>query len=268
MSDLDGVAKDSGDADRPSILAKAFDILGTFNGQHRVLTLTEISRKSGWPKSTVHRLLQRLSELEVIEQHGSGYRLGIRLMQMTSAMPVDGMREMALPHMAQLQAWSNAPVHFGVLRGKDVVVIQTLHAADTTSPIGEPGARIPSHLSAAGRAMLAFLPEEEIDEILAPPLIAMTPTSITDPQEIREQLAAVRSSKSAVQFGEIHAGIGNVASPILIKGRPMGAVAVQFDASKPLSDAITQGVMLTAKRITLDTIALVRKRQELFPYEF
>jgi DNA-binding IclR family transcriptional regulator len=259
------------EADRgapPSILAKAFDILGTFNDQERVLTLTDISRKCGMPKSTVHRLLQRLGMLGVIEQHGGGYRLGIRLLQMVSAMPVDGMRELALPHMAQLQAWSKESVHFGVLRGREVVVLQALFAADHDRPIGEAGTRIPSHLSAMGRAMLAFLPEEELEEILAGPLPSLTASSVTDPQRLREELECVRSTGTALQRNEVHEGLGNVAAPILIKGRPMGAVAVQFDSAELPSDSLVSAVKLTARRVTHDTIGLLNGRRELFPYEF
>ena len=258
-----------GHGESPSILAKAFAVLGAFNDRERVLTLTEISRKSGLPKSTVHRLLQRLGALDVIEPHGSGYRLGIKLLQMVSSMPVDSMRELALPHMAQLQAWSKASVHFGVLRGNEVVVLQALFAPNHELPIGEVGSRLPAHLSALGRMMLAHLPEDELDGVLAGALPALTEHSVTDPELIRVTLKQARAQGYCVQKDEVVLGLGNIAAPILIKGRPMGAVALQFDSSQPVTESLVNAVKVTAHRITRDTVELLANgRQELFPFDF
>ena len=253
----------------PSILAKAFAVLGAFNDRDRVLTLTEISRKSGLPKSTVHRLLQRLAALDVIETHGPGYRIGIKMLQMVSSMPVDSMREAALPHLAQLQAWSKESVHFGVLRGAEVVVLQAFFAPNHELPIGEVGSRVPAHLSALGRMMLAYLPDAELDEVLSGPLAPMTARSITDPKLIRASLQQAKVDGYCVQKDEVVLGLGNIAAPILIKGRPMGAVALQFDSSKPVSEPLVNAVKLTAHRITRDTLDLLANgRQDLFPFGF
>ena len=253
----------------PSILAKAFAVLGAFNDRDRVLTLTEISRKSGLPKSTVHRLIQRLGALDVIEAHGSGYRVGIKLLQMVSSMPVDSMRELALPHMAQLQAWSKSSVHFGVLRGGEVVVLQALFAPNHELPIGEVGSRVPAHLSALGRVMMAHLPDEELGAVLSGPLPALTARSITDPELIRAALERARVEGYCVQRDEVVLGLGNIAAPILIKGRPMGAIALQFDSSQPVTESLVNAVKVTAHRITRDTVELLAGgRQELFPFDF
>ncbi|MEZ2389132.1 IclR family transcriptional regulator [bacterium RCC_150] len=253
----------------PSILAKAFSILESFNDRDRVLTLTEISRRSGLPKSTVHRLLRRLGDLGIIEDHGPGYRLGIKLVRMVSSMPVDLMRELSLPHMAQLQAWSNESVHFGVLRGGDVVVLQALFPPTEAPPIGEAGTRVPAHLSALGRAMLAYLPNEELDEVLGPDLAARTPKSMTDPVLIRTALELIRINGYASQRDEVVMGLGNIAAPILIKGRPMGAVALQMDSFKPMTDQLVNAVKVTAHRITRDAVGLLSHgREELFPYGY
>ncbi|MFD9665013.1 IclR family transcriptional regulator [Rhodococcus sp. NPDC059968] len=252
----------------PSILAKAFSIIDAFNERDRVLTLTQISRKTGLPKSTVHRLLQRLGELAVIEEHGAGYRLGIRLLRLVSSMPVDGMREVALPHLAQLQAWSKESVHFGVLRGNEVVVLQALFAVNHARPIGEVGTRIPAHLSAMGRAMMAHLREEELTELLAGPLVGLTPKSITDPVQIRHELKHIRVAGVAVQKDGVVLGLGNIAAPVLIKGRPMGAVAVQFDSAKEVSESVINAVKLTAHRICRDTTQMLAQgRADLFPFD-
>lgn len=268
MSDREEPPDAAKDSEAPSILAKAFDILGAFNDRHRVLTLTQISRRSQLPKSSVHRLLRRLGALGVIEEHGNGYRLGIRLLQLVGAMPVDSMRELALPHMARLQAWSKESVHFGVLRGGEVVIVQALFSPQHLHPVGTPGTRIPAHLSALGRSMLAYLPDDEVGPLLSGTLLGLTSRSKTDPQAIRAELVAVRVTGAAVQKDEVLLGMGNIAAPILIKGRPMAAVAVQFASSKPVLEATVDAVKLTAQRITRDTVELLASHNELFPYDY
>ena len=104
-----------------SILSKTFDILASFGPDERVLTLTEISRASGLPKSTVHRLINRLIPLGVIEVHRNGYKLGLPMRRFAAAMPIEALRQSALPHLAKLHHWAKRHVHLAQLRGSEVV---------------------------------------------------------------------------------------------------------------------------------------------------
>ncbi len=63
-------------------------------------------------------------------------------------------------------------------------------------------------------------------------------------------------------------GLGNIAAPVLIKGRPMGAVAVQFDSAKEVSESVINAVKLTAHRICRDTTQMLAQgRADLFPFD-
>lgn len=255
--------------DVPSILDKAFAVLQAFTDRDRVLTLTEISNKTGLPKSTVHRLLQRLSALEAIEPHGTGYKIGIHLLQMISSMPVDSARELALPHMAKLQAWSSTSVHFAVLRGKEIVVLQAVFAPDHVLPIAVVGSRLPAHLAALGRVMLAHLPDAELDGVLAGRLPALTERSMTDPLDIRAALEQAKVNGYSLQKDEVVMGLSSIAAPILLKGRPMAAVSSHFDSSIPVDPSLVSAVQLTAHRIQRDLIEfLANGRQQLFPFDY
>ena len=83
----------------PSILSKAFDLLRAFDQTARVMTLSELARAANLPKSTVHRLLARLIDLDVIEHHAQGYRLSLSLIQLGATTPAAGLRELAAPHL-------------------------------------------------------------------------------------------------------------------------------------------------------------------------
>src|SRR5699024_10274570 len=96
-----------------SILSKAFQVLKAFDSTDRVLSLSQVSRVSGLPKSTVHRLIGRLVDLGALEPHRSGYRIGLTIFQIGANMPVHGLRDRALPYLAALHRWSGQTVHFG-----------------------------------------------------------------------------------------------------------------------------------------------------------
>lgn len=252
----------------PSILAKAFSVLRAFDVRDRVLTLTEISAKTLLPKSTVHRLLQRLIALEAIEPHGQGYRVGISLLQMVSAMPLDSARELALRHMANLQNWSKSSVHFGVLRGNEFVVLQALFAPDHVQPVAGIGSRLPAGLTAIGRVMLAHLPDDEIDAILSSKILARTEFSVTDPVAIKAVLKLAKVDGYCVQNNEVVLGLRSIAAPILIKGRPVAAVSTHVDSSVPVTASLVSAVQMTAQHIKRDLSGyLADGQQQLFPFD-
>ena len=82
----------------PSVLWKAFDVLETFNQSRRVMTLSEIARKSGLPKSTTHRILTMLLEVDAVQRVGQGYRIGLRIFTMGTCSAEVQLRNVALPH--------------------------------------------------------------------------------------------------------------------------------------------------------------------------
>src|SRR4051794_26790872 len=123
----------------PSILSKAFELLRAFNSAERVMTLSELSRAAHLPKSTVHRLLARLVELDAVEHHGDGYKLSLGLMQLGATTPAASMRDLALPYLAGLHRWTGETVHFGVLRQFDVVYLEKLAPANSPSELSRVG---------------------------------------------------------------------------------------------------------------------------------
>ena len=94
----------------PSVLWKAFGVLAAFSREDRVLTLAEIARRSGLPKSTAHRVLAMLAETGAVEQGEGGYRLGLRMFSLGALSPEAGLREAAaLVPDGQLLVETDAP---------------------------------------------------------------------------------------------------------------------------------------------------------------
>ncbi|HWD05792.1 MAG TPA: IclR family transcriptional regulator [Amycolatopsis sp.] len=240
--------------DQPaSILSKAFTVLEAFDHEHRVLTLTEIARASGLPKSTTHRLLRRLIPLGVIEPHGPGFKVGLPMRRFASVMPIESLRQSALPHLGSLHRWSGRHVHLGGLRGGRVVFVERFLVPGHELPSASPGTELPAHATALGKAMLAFLAPEELDAVLSQPLEALTPDTVTDPKDLAAELRTVRQRRVAIARGEADPDVTCVAAPILIRGRAVSAISVSAIGRDAATDrSLVDAVCVTADRISRD----------------
>ncbi|MFF3572726.1 IclR family transcriptional regulator [Nocardia jiangxiensis] len=250
--------------ERPtSILSKAFDVLAVFNADQRVLTLTEIARASGLPKSTTHRLLRRLISLGVLEPHGAGFKIGLSMRRLGSAMPIESLRESALPHLGSLHRWSQRHVHLGGLRGDRVIFVERFLVPGRELPSASPGTDIPAHATALGKAMLAFLTQDELDTVLAKPMTPVTAKTVTDARALCAELHDIRSQRFAVAIGESHSDVSCVAAPILIKGRAVSAISVSMTAQEGGVDrALIDAVRVTADRISRDNQQVLAQGHE------
>jgi DNA-binding IclR family transcriptional regulator len=219
----------------PSILTKAFDVLNAFNQNERVMTLSELARASGLPKSTVHRLLARLVEFGALEHHRSGYKLGLGLLQLGATTPAAKMRDQAIPSLVALQRWTRQTVTFAVLRDFDAVYLEKLAPTDSPATLTSIGSRLPANCTAIGKALLA---QEDLDDLAAflpPQLPNMTPYSITDVGEFVEHLRIVRREGIAREHDEAQIGLGGIAAPVIVNGFAIGAIAIGYSSSAPVS---------------------------------
>lgn len=231
----------------PSILSKAFLLLECFSAEDRVLTLTELADRSGLPKSTVHRLLDRLMSLGIIEGHDRRYRIGMRLFAITTAMPASNLRELCLADLARLQAWSGGVVHLAVLRGVHVVYVERIAGPANRVPAPATGQYLPAHGSALGKALLARLTVEERDAILPDPLPRMTPATITDRAALEHQLQEIRRSNIALSLGEWNPDVFSAGSALVAHRRQVGAIAVSKSSPAELTDELKSGLRRTAE---------------------
>lgn len=236
----------------PSILTKAFDLLRAFSPYERVMTLSELARAADLPKSTVHRLLARLVELGAVEHHRAGYKLGLGLLALGASTPAGYMRDLALPHLAQLHRWSGSTVHFAVLRGFDAVYLEKLVAPETSSSITSVGGRLPANCTAIGKALLAYEDFEDLADFLPSPLPALTQHSITDVETLIAELRRVRSEGVAHEHGEAQPGLACTAAPVLMNGYAVGAVSLGHFAEQDPPPRIEDAVRATARRISHD----------------
>lgn len=219
-----------GGAIAPSVLLKAFEVLGAFSPGRRVLTLAEIARRSGLPKSTVHRVLAMLVSLGAVEQAAGGYRVGLRMFSLGTLPPEAALREAAMPHLEDLHRVTGQTLHLAVLRDADVVYLEKLPGRRGIATPALIGDRLPANCTAVGKAMLAFAGDEVLASLTSAPLRRRTGGSLASAQQLRSQLDAIRRDGFATDREESAMGLACVAVPVLAGDRAVAAISVAFPA--------------------------------------
>lgn len=211
-----------------SVVARVAALLGAFDGHEQTLGVSELARRTGLAKTTVHRLAQELVEQGLLETDAGSLRLGLRLYELGErAAQHRNLRDIALPHMADLREATRQTVHLAVLQGTDVVYIQILRSRSAPRMPSRVGGRLPAHATAVGKALLAFAPPEVIDEVIAHGLHPLGPRTTTAPGLLRRELARIRTSGIATEHEESAAGTVCAASAVLDRdGTPRASLSI------------------------------------------
>lgn len=253
----------------PSILSKAFGLLRAFNETDRVMTLSELSRAASLPKSTVHRLLARLVDLDVIEQHDQEYRLSLSLIQLGATTPAAGLRELAAPHLGALLNFTGHTVHLGVLRHVEVVCLDRVSPRGRSESLSAIGARLPANCTALGRTLLAHEDLDLLRTQLPSSLPQLTPHSPSNIDELMAYLLQVRARGIAFVVDEPRIGLSSIAAPVIKQGlapRAVAAVSVTFPTDSPDVAKIEGAVRHTAGCLSIDVTRSIVSRERWLPF--
>jgi DNA-binding IclR family transcriptional regulator len=194
--------------------------------------LVELARELGWNKSTTHRLLATLVALGYAQQdpESGWYRIGLKAFQLGAAYSRDlDLRREAASILIDLQQETDQGVSLVVLdvATREVVYIdrvESSHHLRMHTPIGM---RFPWNCTAAGKAIMAFLPEIEAKPLLASDLPRRTSNSINIAKALRAQFLRVRASGYATDTEENTEGVRCVAAPVFDSaGRVIGAISI------------------------------------------
>jgi DNA-binding IclR family transcriptional regulator len=204
-------------------------VLDTFEGPGR-LSLAQVVRRTGLPRSSAHRLLERLVQLRWLRRHGRDYELGMKLVELGSlAVHQDRIHRAAQPFLHELHRATGLVVHLAVLDGADVVYLEKIAGRFGAAVPTRVGGRQPAHCTAVGKALLAFMDPNRLDEFDIDLLTRKTRYSISTRRQLAEELTAIRVRGVAYERAESVAGFGCVAAPIGDvgnSGEPIAAVSV------------------------------------------
>lgn len=225
-------------------------ILDAFDGPGR-LTLAQVVRRTGLPRSSAHRILGRLVTLRWLHREGDGYQLGMRLLELGSlAIHQDRLHQAAQPYLHELHRRTGYVVHLAVLKTPDVLYLDKVGSRP-----GLPsriGGLQPAHRTSVGKVLLAYLPTIEQTRFLAhADLRAYTTNTMTNPARLRDEFARIRNRGMAVDRQESLPGITCVGVPVGTPEHTLAALSV----CGPTAGMRPEHTLATPLRITARAIS-------------
>jgi DNA-binding IclR family transcriptional regulator len=213
------------------------DLLGVLARQAAPVSAAFLTRTTGLPRSSVYRLLAVLEERGYVLRFPEArtYGLGVNAFELSQGfLRQEPLARLGRPLLAALVDAVRESGHLVVLDGRDVLYLVEERAPRRPPLVSDVGVRLPAHLTASGRAMLAALPQAQVRALFGGtgPLSART----GEPQTyagLRNQLREVRARGHAVEEGEVTAGLASVATAVRDPaGWPVAAVAVTFPSAE------------------------------------
>lgn len=214
---------------------KAVDTLSCFSVETPVLTVGEITRLTGLNQSTVSRLLATLAAKKCLEQTGptGQYRLGAKFYQWGSVLRQEGaLANLARPVMERLRDACGEEVSLYTLGEGSRICVEAVKSLHGVARVTAVGTILPLHCGAAGKVLLAYLPEAERRRMLhGRPLTRFTQATITSRAALEASLERIRRDGYGFSLGEREEGSYSLVAPVL--GR-RGEIVASLAISGPV----------------------------------
>lgn len=240
--------------DKRSPIERAFRVLDVVAAEAHGLSLADIVRTLELPKTTVFMVVSSLRAVGALRLEGDRLMLGPTVAKLgRQAVERMDLRTVALPHMGQLAEQTGLTVHLGLLVGPNVTFVGKVEGPSFIRFNTYVGLVQPFHISSLGKAIAAYLPEAELDELLKEPLARYTPYTTTDPAALKRNLAMVRRQGYAVEDEEHEEGVRCVGAPIFGADGRVAAVSVCAVRTQLPLDALVDTatlVMQVARKIS------------------
>jgi DNA-binding IclR family transcriptional regulator len=213
------------------VLERTFSILEMFTEARPEWSTTDLARALGLPVPTAHRILAALRGLGYVSQHEDTkrFRLGLGALALGErARAVADLRPVAIGPLRRLSAATGETALLTVLtpeRDRGVC----LERVETPQPLRlsvQPGRQLPLHAGASQKALLAFMPEDDIERVVSRPLDRFCRSTITRPAALRRELAVIRARGWAASYEETNVGVWGVAVPVLSSSDVVCAVGI------------------------------------------
>jgi IclR family KDG regulon transcriptional repressor len=230
-------------------LVRAIAILDCFRVEKPQLGVREVARQLDMSTSTVGRLLATLCSAGILSQDPQTrlYRMGPKVMAWsavyTSLLDV---RARARPVLEELARLTNETVSLYVLERTERVCVERIESPESVRVVVRVGERMPLHAGSAGKALLAFMPPESIDQILVQPLERMTSNTIINRRNLLKELEATRARGYAVSHAERFDDAIGLAAPIFDAS---GQVIAALNVAGPMSRFTDEHVAKFAPKI-------------------
>jgi DNA-binding IclR family transcriptional regulator len=237
---------------RVQVLDRVFAVLDELAAGEQSCSLQELAEKLHLHKSTVHRLLMVLESSRMVERdpQSGRYRLGLRLFELGNvAIARFDVREKARRHLEKLVEEVDETVHLCALDAGEVLYLDRMEPGRSVRMECRVGRRNPVHCTSVGKAMLAYLPEREVDSILRQHgMERRTAKTLVTPAALKADLRAIRERGYAIDDEEIEDGVRCVGAAVVgADGRALAAISVSAPAFRMTMPKVTKIAGLVGK---------------------
>ena len=215
-------------------VSRAIKILGCFN-QYKELGVSEIGKMLNLHKSTTFGLISTLEYYNFLEQNKDTgkYKLGNEIFRLGTKVNTD-LISIALPYLNNLVSSYQETANLTVYDNCSVLYLKKIESPHSMRICTKNGEKLPLHCTAVGKAILAYLKYDEVNDIMSNiQLVKFTEKTITDKDILLQQLEKIRQKGYAEDFEELEVGLVCVAAPIFNHhNEPIGGISVSGPASR------------------------------------
>ena len=241
-------------------LFRGLSILSALSESPHPLNLTELSSQLRLSKSTIQRLTFTLQHLGYIErdEETKKYRLGRKVLSLGLSMMRNlDIRRVALPYLEEASKEIGENVNLAIMDGMEIVYLERIKTQQILNVNLQVGSRLPVYSTSMGKVMLAFLPQDRLEEVLGKIVFQpLTPYTITNKEHLRKELKKIRKRGFAVNNEELSLGLRSVAAPVrnfegeVIAAVNTGVLSIRVSLKK-LETELAKKMIETADKISL-----------------
>jgi DNA-binding IclR family transcriptional regulator len=233
-------------------VSHALDLLEQFHGEVDELGVTELSKRLKLHKNNVFRLLATLESRGYIDQNKAteNYRLGLKTLELGQTFVKQmGLLRQSRPVLEWLVRQCNETSYIAILKDFDIIYLDAVETDLTVRVVTRVGSRLPAYCSAAGKAQLAYLSEEELESYFAGKEIRrFTQNTVIDVNELKRELKKVTELGYSIDNEELDTGVRCVAAPVRdYTRRIVGAVSISGPSMRLSLDRIEKELVPLAK---------------------
>jgi len=239
-------------------IERCFTILDHLSSSDSPFTLENLTKKTGYNKTTCFRFLKTMRQLGLVEQAKKTYHLGPKIVSLgMKALKGLNLRQAALPVMQKLREETEETVNLSLLSGTEIIFIERVMSDYIVNSNINVGDRLPVYCASMGKVILAFMSEERAAAIISQlNFKAKTERTIISPDSLKMELTEVRDRGYALNNEELERGLRAVAAPIInYTGEAFAAINVAWTtARRPSKRTFTDfalKVVDAAERISL-----------------
>jgi DNA-binding IclR family transcriptional regulator len=220
---------------------RALQVLLQFDEGHPEWSSSELAQSLGLHRSIVYRILSTLERRGFVTQNDQRgrFRLGLKLVELGNVVLTGiDLRQVAHPTMARLVKETSESTFLTVVSGDESVCIDKIDSPQHVRVTLTIGGRYPLYAGASNKILLAHLPSDTVEDLIARGLESITPQTITDVTQLKHNLAAIRQEGWAFTVGELTPGVAALAVPLLnsndalVAALSIAGLASRFDEDR------------------------------------